>query len=698
MAHAAPRGVRARPQAPRLRPRRRRPPRDHHPRARRVRPHVPRRRVGGHRAGAALSAARAVEARHLPRIDGAHPRGRVGRHARHHRAGRAASSGPSWGRYRRSATSSPCSGCASVARRPSSARPCCRAIRCSSSSRRARRRRPKGVVVTHRNLLANTASILGDGLGGAGRPGRRRLVAAALPRHGAHRLRARAARRSHPDRLHPDLAVREAAGRCGWRPSTSIAGPSTFAPNFAFARVTKRASEADLARWDLSCLRVVGCGAEPINAGHDARLRRTIRAVRAQAPSRSCPATAWPRRRWRSPSRLRRSDETTQGRRAAARHGDTAAGDRVVRQALPRPRDRHLRRRREAPRPSARVGEIRFRGPERDRRLLPRPRGDEATFGADGWLRTGDLGYLAGGELYICGRSKDIIIVHGRNYYPQDIEWQRRARSPASARATSSPSRCRGAETEEVVIVAETAEADAEKRQALAGAGQGATVVDGARRWPPPTWCLLGVGELPKTTSGKLQRRKTREQIPGRARWPRRACRTLGSTGDGWRSRGTTWSAWRAGSRTGSAASAPQRRRGGSYDGFHADRSRSLLRRLERVLPPLARRADELHVRHLRRATGQTLEEAQLKKLAWLHDAAHVTPRQAVLDIGCGWGANLEYLAVDRGVKEVHGITLSRAQHDEIMRRKIPGVTASVCSLPRLQAARRSSTRSSRSA
>lgn len=74
------------------------------------------------------------------------------------------------------------------------------------------------------------------------------------------------------------------------------------------------------------------------------------------------------------------------------------------------------------------------------------------------------------------------------------------------------------------------------------------------------------------------------------------------------------------------------------------------------------------------------LEEAQLKKLAWLHDAAHVTRDMAVLDIGCGWGANVEYLAVDRGVREVHGITLSRQQKAEIDRRKIPGVTASVCS------------------
>ena len=74
------------------------------------------------------------------------------------------------------------------------------------------------------------------------------------------------------------------------------------------------------------------------------------------------------------------------------------------------------------------------------------------------------------------------------------------------------------------------------------------------------------------------------------------------------------------------------------------------------------------------------LEEAQLKKLAWLHDAAHVTKGSVVLDIGCGWGANLEYLSVARGVREVHGITLSRQQKAEIDRRKLPGVTASVCS------------------
>lgn len=74
-----------------------------------------------------------------------------------------------------------------------------------------------------------------------------------------------------------------------------------------------------------------------------------------------------------------------------------------------------------------------------------------------------------------------------------------------------------------------------------------------------------------------------------------------------------------------------------------------------------------------------SLEEAQLRKLAWLHDAAHLSPEKRLLDIGCGWGANLEFQAVAKGVKDVHGITLSRAQHVEITRRKLPGVTASVC-------------------
>ncbi len=41
----------------------------------------------------------------------------------------------------------------------------------------------------------------------------------------------------------------------------------------------------------------------------------------------------------------------------------------------------------------------------------------------DGWLYTGDLGYLADGELFVCGRIKDTVIVNGRKHHPQDLEW-----------------------------------------------------------------------------------------------------------------------------------------------------------------------------------------------------------------------------------------------------------------------------------
>ena len=70
-----------------------------------------------------------------------------------------------------------------------------------------------------------------------------------------------------------------------------------------------------------------------------------------------------------------------------------------------------------------------------------------------------------------------------------------------------------------------------------------------------------------------------------------------------------------------------------------------------------------------------TLEQAQENKSKVLYDYAELSPDQTVLDIGCGWGANLEYL-VRRGVKEAHGITLSSAQYEEINARKIPNMRA----------------------
>ncbi|MEJ7728842.1 MAG: class I SAM-dependent methyltransferase [Polyangiaceae bacterium] len=70
----------------------------------------------------------------------------------------------------------------------------------------------------------------------------------------------------------------------------------------------------------------------------------------------------------------------------------------------------------------------------------------------------------------------------------------------------------------------------------------------------------------------------------------------------------------------------------------------------------------------------QSLEAAQLNKLKILSDFAKVTPGKKVLDIGCGWGACLEYVASARQVKRAVGVTLSSAMADEVNARKIPGV------------------------
>ena len=61
--------------------------------------------------------------------------------------------------------------------------------------------------------------------------------------------------------------------------------------------------------------------------------------------------------------------------------------------------------------------------PERERRLLGKSASRPRAAFRDGWLRTGDLGYVRDGDVYISGRIKDILIVNGRNYYPQGIEW-----------------------------------------------------------------------------------------------------------------------------------------------------------------------------------------------------------------------------------------------------------------------------------
>jgi fatty-acyl-CoA synthase len=124
----------------------------------------------------------------------------------------------------------------------------------------------------------------------------------------------------------------------------------------------------------------------------------------------------------------------------------------------------------------------------------------------DGRLRTGDLGYLSDGELFVCGRAKDLIIVNGRKYHPQDLEWAvddlagvRRGRVVAFG----APERGR---PDRVVIVAEPS-----------GTVAAPSLIEMIRRRIGDLFglyvddvALVNHGVVSRTTSGKVQRGATK--------------------------------------------------------------------------------------------------------------------------------------------------------------------------------------------
>ena len=155
-------------------------------------------------------------------------------------------------------------------------------------------------------------------------------------------------------------------------------------------------------------------------------------------------------------------------------------------------------------------GRIRFRGPSAMQGYFRRPEATAAiTF--DGWLDTGDLGYWAGGELYVTGRSKDVILKAGRNLHPQDIETavaevEGIRKGCVAAFGTSDA----GQGTERLVVAAETRERDAAATETLRVAVQQRLLE--AIGIPPDEIVFLAPGAMPKTSSGKLRRAECRQR------------------------------------------------------------------------------------------------------------------------------------------------------------------------------------------
>lgn len=306
----------------------------------------------------------------------------------------------------------------------------------------------------------------------------------------------------------------------------------SFGPNFAYALAARKATDDDLAQWDLSNVRVLGCGAEPIHADTMARFETTMgRAglkvgsiMPAYGMAEATLAMTFHERNaplkvhtldgeiFRAEGRVvpPKDDEVVLGFVCC---GKTFSGHGVgVCDADGNLLGEDVE------------GELLFRGPSVTRGYWRNPEATEECFRADGWLRTGDLGFIHEGDVYITGRCKDLIILNGRNHHPTTIEWAVSdvdGVRKGNVVAFSVP----GEESEVLVVVCETRPNPPEGTAALVAAA-----ISEQLSLKVHEVVLLGAGQLSKTSSGKLQRRKTREQYLS-GELGTQGDRTLGSSG-----------------------------------------------------------------------------------------------------------------------------------------------------------------------
>ena len=126
--------------------------------------------------------------------------------------------------------------------------------------------------------------------------------------------------------------------------------------------------------------------------------------------------------------------------------------------------------------------------------------------GAKRFLKTGDLGFVHNGELYITGRLKDLIIVRGLNYYPQDIEQASEAAHPAVMTNGACAFAVEGDDGEKVVVACEIARTQARKADLNEVMNLMRAAVGEELELQVSSVVLLKQGALPRTTSGKLRR------------------------------------------------------------------------------------------------------------------------------------------------------------------------------------------------
>ena len=292
----------------------------------------------------------------------------------------------------------------------------------------------------------------------------------------------------------------------------------SFAPSFGYDLVTRRLRPPDISQYDLSHWRIAGIGAEMIRPQalqHFAEVLEPVgfdrRAFTACYGMAECTlgVSFSPLHETYSTHYID-SDHLADNHRAVLLEEDVQAGRgrHFVNCGRPLPSfEIEIRDDNGRPLDDWHSGIIYLRGPGVMSGYFNQPEETRAVLSEDGWLNTGDFGYLVDGLLTITGRKKDLIIIHGRNIWPQDLEHLAETQPEIrgnDALAFSAPD----ADGEErCVLIVQCRETDARKRHNLVRR------LTALLRIELSLDChveLAPVHSLPKTSSGKLSRAKAR--------------------------------------------------------------------------------------------------------------------------------------------------------------------------------------------
>ncbi|MGW0917034.1 SDR family NAD(P)-dependent oxidoreductase [Streptomyces sp. NPDC002784] len=390
---------------------------------------------------------------------------------------------------------------------------------------------PKGVELTHAAVTANLRQIIAvSDLGAAD------VVVSWMPYFhdmgliGMHL--APLAARARQVRIGPSAFARRPG--LWFEKATAHRATHLSAANFALALTVRRTTEADMARFDLRSVRRVVVGAEPISptVWRDFARRTRLAGLAAHAlqpvyglAEATLAVTFPPPGEVAVPLAVER-DALSRGRVVDA--SPDAAGGAVELMDLGRPVPGcSVRIVGDAGQVLAerRVGHIEVHGPQLARGYLGLPDATAAAFGTEGWLRTGDLGFLRDGRLFVSGRHKDVLFLNGLKYHAADLEEVAAATPglpPGTAAVVGSTDPVTGHERVLVCVAwaRPPRSADEVLRRVADRVGE-ALFHDDVRV------VALPPGRFPRTTSGKIRRHALRERFEA-GRFPHVVLRTPG--------------------------------------------------------------------------------------------------------------------------------------------------------------------------